>query len=155
MREAIRMYVVIGLGLVVVVFLLGLWLRSRPMPPERFLLVVIDRIKKDHPELTIKSVDGFEIKVAIDGREHTAYLDNTYQGYCTDIKDLDSIIENFLASIGSVDDTDDISWEAARSRVLPALKPLGYLEELDRLTRAEGKDVRLVAYDYRDDIRIT
>ncbi len=141
------------LAILAVVYILAT--RKRVMSPEQFAEAVKQRIASNHPNITIKSTDGFNWVLEIENEERQWFLDNTYARYRQEPDDFDPLVDYMLDSISEMEDPVDISWEEAKPRLLPSLKSDQYF--IDNLKLPGGAEMieKLVSFDYVKDLKIT
>jgi uncharacterized protein YtpQ (UPF0354 family) len=145
---------VIIIALVLLAVAYHFFTRKRAMSQDEFIEAVRLRILSNHPNVTIKSADKFDWILLINDKEQQWFLDNTYARYCQQPVLFNELVDYMIDSISNMDDSD-ISWEQAKSRILPSLKSEKFL--IDNYKLPGGAEIMesLVSFDYINDLNIT
>ncbi len=133
----------------VAIALAAWWLLSRPMSPERFMQAVREKMKRDHPEIEVTAPLDFGWELSIGDGKVPFFLNNTYAVYRANRRNFDAVVENALAGIADIPDMGALTWEDAKSRVLPMVKPREWLDGARELPNGASLVDNLVPYDFR------
>lgn len=140
--------------LVIAILLYRFVNRKRVMSPEQFVVAVRQRILSDHQNVTIKSADGFDWTLEIEGQPIQIYLNNTYARYCQYPAHFDAIVDNLIHAMSARQDITGLTWEDAKSHLIPCLKSAQYLLDTRRLPGGIAMVDNLVILDYRHGLKI-
>lgn len=146
--------IVIIAVLVVAVVVYKIVSRKRVMSPEQFIEAVRQRILTNHANVSIKSADGFDWTLEIDGQQTQVFLNNTYARYTQYPAHFNMIVDHIINSFSTHEDTSELSWEDAKRRLFPCLKPWQYLEDSRQLPGGADAVDKLVVFDYDYNLKI-
>lgn len=131
---------------------LGYSSQSKDLTKIEFTRLYIESLKKIYPGVNFNIESELTIKANFDGNELAHYLDNPHKEYQLDKESLNLIISKYVASSADLYKEKE---EIKINRIIPMIKPVDYLNDLEQLEGNNGdKELWIVYERYNDKLII-
>ena len=106
------------------------------LTPIEFTNEYAAKLQKTFPAIRVKIKAEMELRIiGEDGKENTAYLDNSYTSYKSDPENKNAIIEKYLAAFIDPSIRKDA---VDRDRITPVIKDRAWISEIQESMKARG-----------------
>lgn len=150
----ITQLILVGLGIVVLVFAIVSFRKQKAPDPAKFTRDYIAHLKRIKPDAQAKEVGELELEIVFpdSGEPLRAFLDNAFRDFAQSPKDKDAILKRYVGAL--TESRASAATPIDPARILPVIRDKEFVEQAGQLPRQGEKPIEVASEPLNEDLYV-